>query len=88
MEGCHYSRNECAKRSHSFGLFNPSEGFCIRIHRHSKGKDGNQTIQDVSKLKTETLLGNHFWSRGYFVSTIGLNEDMIKQYVKYQEHHE
>ncbi|WP_430304185.1 transposase [Splendidivirga corallicola] len=29
--------------------------------------------------------GNHFWSRGYIVSTIGIDEDKIKRYVKYQE---
>ena len=26
-----------------------------------------------------------FWSVGYFVSTIGLNEEMIRNYVKYQK---
>jgi putative transposase len=25
------------------------------------------------------------WSRGYFVSTIGMNEEMMKRYVKYQQ---
>lgn len=29
--------------------------------------------------------GRHFWSRGYCVSTIGLNEDQIRKYVKWQE---
>jgi putative transposase len=29
--------------------------------------------------------GRHLWSRGYCVSTIGLDEDRIKQYVKWQE---
>ena len=33
----------------------------------------------------EALLGNHFWSRGYFVNTIGLNEDIIRRYVRSQE---
>ncbi len=32
--------------------------------------------------------GNHFWARGYFVNTVGLDEDMIKRYVKYQEKEE
>jgi putative transposase len=31
---------------------------------------------------------NHFWARGYFVTTIGLDEDMIRRYVKYQEEEE
>lgn len=25
------------------------------------------------------------WSRGYFVSTIGMNEEMIRRYVRYQQ---
>ena len=27
------------------------------------------------------------WARGYFVSTIGIDENLIKRYVKYQHHH-
>lgn len=29
--------------------------------------------------------GRHLWSRGYCVSTIGLNEDQIRKYVRWQE---
>ena len=29
--------------------------------------------------------GRHLWSRGYCVSTVGLNEDEIRKYVKWQE---
>ena len=29
--------------------------------------------------------GRHLWSRGYCVSTIGLDEDQIRKYVKWQE---
>ena len=32
--------------------------------------------------------GNHFWARGYFVNTVGLDEEMIRKYVKYQEKEE
>jgi putative transposase len=32
--------------------------------------------------------GRHLWSRGYCVSTIGLDEDRIRQYVKWQEDRE
>jgi putative transposase len=28
------------------------------------------------------------WARGYFVSTIGLDEFIIRRYVKHQHHHE
>ena len=33
----------------------------------------------------QTLLGRHLWSRGYCVSTVGLDEEQIRKYVKYQE---
>jgi len=29
--------------------------------------------------------GRHFWSRGYCVSTVGLDEGQIRKYVKWQE---
>jgi len=32
--------------------------------------------------------GRHLWSRGYCVSTIGLDEDKIRKYVKWQEQRE
>ncbi len=53
-----------------------------------KGKMAIKLFKTYSSLRQKPYWGNHFWSRGYFVSTIGLNEDMIKRYVKYQEHHE
>ena len=39
-------------------------------------------------LKKKPYWGNHFWSRGYCVTTIGLDEDKIRRYVKYQEENE
>ncbi|MCP3662788.1 MAG: IS200/IS605 family transposase, partial [Gammaproteobacteria bacterium] len=29
--------------------------------------------------------GEHFWARGYFVSTVGLDEDMVIEYIRSQE---
>ena len=26
-----------------------------------------------------------FWARGYFVSTVGLDEEMVKAYIRHQE---
>ena len=31
------------------------------------------------------LWGNHFWQRGYFVDSVGANEEIIRRYVRYQE---
>ena len=52
-----------------------------------KGKIAIKLFKTYPNLKQKPYWGNHFCSRGYFVSTIGLDEEMIKRYVKYQEHH-
>ena len=44
----------------------------VRIHRELMGTKG-------------TLFGRSFWSRGYCVSTVGLDEDQIRRYVREQE---
>lgn len=42
-------------------------------------------FQLMGVLKVKSYWGNHFWSRGYCVDTIGLDKDKIKRYVNYQE---
>ena len=29
--------------------------------------------------------GRHLWARGYYVSTVGVNKDVIRKYVEEQE---
>jgi putative transposase len=53
-----------------------------------KGKTAIQMFKNFPSLKQKPYWGNHFWSRGYFVSTIGIDEEKIKRYVKYQEDEE
>ena len=53
-----------------------------------KGKIAIKLFKSYPQLKKKPYWGNHFWARGYFVSTIGLDEDMIKRYVKHQEKEE
>jgi putative transposase len=44
----------------------------VRIHRELLGTKG-------------TLFGRHFWARGYCVSTVGLEEAVIRRYIQEQE---
>ena len=53
-----------------------------------KGKTAIKIFKSYSALKKKPYWGNHFWSRGYFSSTIGLDEETIRKYVKYQEDEE
>ena len=47
----------------------------IRIHRELMRTEG-------------TLFGRSFWSRGYCVSTVGLDEAFIRNYIRDQEKHD
>ena len=49
-----------------------------------KGKIAIKLFQQQREL-TKQYWGKHLWSRGYVVSTVGLNEAQIKKYVKWQQ---
>ena len=53
-----------------------------------KGKTAINLFKSFPTLKKKPYWGNHFWSRGYCVSTVGLDEEKIRRYVKYQEENE
>lgn len=49
-----------------------------------KGKSALMIFERHANLKYK--FGNrHFWSEGYYVSTVGLNEATIRKYIKNQE---
>jgi len=52
-----------------------------------KGKSAIRLHQEFSK-HYKNYHGKSFWSRGYCVSTVGLDEEFIKAYVRNQEHHD
>ena len=43
----------------------------IRVHREWK--------------KNRPVAGKHFWTRGYCVSTVGLDEKRVRAYIRHQE---
>jgi putative transposase len=49
-----------------------------------KGKSAVRIHRELLKTKG-TLFGRAFWSRGYCVSTVGLEEAMIRRYIQNQE---
>ena len=50
-----------------------------------KGRTAIRILNKYKHLKRKPYWGNHFWSRGYCVDTVGLDSEMIRKYVKYQE---
>ena len=53
-----------------------------------KGKTAIRIFKRFPKLKNKPYWGNHFWARGYCVDTVGLDEEVIRKYVKHQEKQE
>ena len=52
-----------------------------------KGKLAIKLLSQYEQVKRK-YWGRHVWSRGYCVSSIGLDEEKIRKYVKFQEKRE
>lgn len=53
-----------------------------------KGKTAIGLFKSYKNLKRKPYWGNHFWGRGYCVTTIGLDQEQVRRYVRYQEEKE
>jgi putative transposase len=49
-----------------------------------KGKSAMIMFEKYSRLK-KNFKGHKFWARGYYVSTVGLDEAKIRKYIQNQE---
>ena len=49
-----------------------------------KGKSAISIARKFQSRK-RNFTGEHFWARGYFVSTVGLDEEMVIEYIRNQE---
>ena len=50
-----------------------------------KGKSAIHIARTYGERK-RNFVGQHFWARGYFVSTVGRDEEVIREYNRHQEH--
>ncbi|SFM98710.1 IS200/IS605 family transposase [Nitrosomonas communis] len=48
---------------------------------------GKSAISIARKFmgRSRNFTGENFWARGYFVSTVGLDEEMVREYIQHQE---
>ena len=49
-----------------------------------KGKSAIHLARVYGERK-RNFVGQHFWARGYFVSTVGRDEAVVREYIKKQE---
>jgi len=53
-----------------------------------KGKIAIKLFKSYPKLRQKPYWGNQFWARRYFVNAVGLDEETVRKYIKYQEKEE
>jgi putative transposase len=51
-----------------------------------KGKSAISIARNLGRKRNFT--GESFWARGYFVSTVGLDEETVREYIRNQEEEE
>ena len=50
-----------------------------------KGRTAIRVFNKFRHLKYKPYWGDHFWAKGDCVDTVGLDEEKVRKYVKYQE---
>ncbi len=55
-----------------------------QVVEFTKGKSAIWMAQNFDK-KVRNFTGSIFWARGYFVSTVGREEELIRKYIRHQE---
>lgn len=62
----------------------PPKYSVANIIGYIKGKSAMIIFEKYSNQK-RNFKGYSFWARGYYVNTVGLDEEKVKQYIKNQE---
>ena len=50
-----------------------------------KGRTALRLFSKFPYLRKKPYWGNQFWAKGYCVDTVGVDAEMVRKYVKYQE---
>jgi len=62
----------------------PPKYAVAQVVGYIKGKSAIH-IARIFEGRQRNFTGQHFWARGYFVSTVGLDEKTIREYIQNQE---
>ena len=62
----------------------PSEYSVSYVVGYIKGKSAISIARKFMG-RSRNFTGESFWARGYFVSTVGLDEEMVREYIRHQE---
>ena len=62
----------------------PPKNAVAQVIGFIKGKSAMHLARVYGERK-RNFVGQHFWARGYFVSTVGRDEQVIRDYIREQE---
>jgi putative transposase len=62
----------------------PPKYSVAQVIGYIKGKSAIYVARQFGE-RQKYFSGQHMWARGYFVTTVGLDEDVIREYIKNQE---
>ena len=62
----------------------PPKYSVAQVIGYIKGKSAIHIARHFGE-KRRNFVGQHFWARGYFVSTVGRDEEVIRRYIQRQE---
>ena len=62
----------------------PPKYAVAQVIGYIKGKSAIHIARTYGKRK-RNFVGEHFWARGYFVSTVGRDEEAVREYIQHQE---
>jgi putative transposase len=62
----------------------PPKYSVAQVVGYIKGKSAIYIARNFAERR-RNFVGEHFWARGYFVSTVGRDEAVIREYIREQE---
>jgi putative transposase len=62
----------------------PPKYSVAQVIGYMKGKSAIHIAREFAGRK-RNFVGQHFWARGYYVSTVGRDEAVIREYIRKQE---
>lgn len=62
----------------------PPKYAVAQVVGYIKGKSAIHLARVYGERK-RNFVGQHFWARGYFVSTVGRDETVVREYIRQQE---
>ena len=83
-EGVCHERRLSAARSRAYAHLHSTQTQCGKHIGFSERKELDMVAQNIAN-KQRNFVGHKFWARGDFVSTVGINEKVIRAYSENQE---